>query len=198
MTQLTTTDRIALKEHDARKMCARIKDAINDTADLIIQFYQQRGWQALGYSTWTECCREEFEKDHAWASRQIKKLGSSGNLGAQSVSPDCQAGHSEPTTIDVEHEDATEPDSEPSGDSGELDDAEGDDDDYDAAEAKPEAHVDFIRQEAMEIATQAPAIRKLLAELLQDIADMFRGNEDNELCVLIARIENAAETVKRS
>ena len=50
-----------LDERRARKLCDRIRSGIEDTANLVVELYRGRGWTAIGYASFKECCREEFQ-----------------------------------------------------------------------------------------------------------------------------------------
>lgn len=86
-----------LNEQNARKICAKIRGGLEDVTNLVLQLYKGQGWAAIGYSSWTECCREEFDKSASWASKQVKLLG---KIGCTEESLSCQTSQpSEPLDV---------------------------------------------------------------------------------------------------
>jgi hypothetical protein len=60
---MTTTRQKApsiLTEIGARRLTARIRDALAVADDLLAQAYQGRAWEALGYDSWAEYCSKEL------------------------------------------------------------------------------------------------------------------------------------------
>jgi len=39
----------------------------------VLDSFRSESWRSLGYSNWTEYCRNELGKDHSWASRMAKR-----------------------------------------------------------------------------------------------------------------------------
>ncbi len=58
ITMVSTGD---LGVDDARDRCDRIKKMVSIVADDIAVLFEGRGWLALGYTSWAELCRVEFE-----------------------------------------------------------------------------------------------------------------------------------------
>jgi hypothetical protein len=54
----TSTD---LGQTEARERCDRIKKMVTVVVEDVISLYEGRGWLALGYQSWAELCRVEFD-----------------------------------------------------------------------------------------------------------------------------------------
>jgi hypothetical protein len=54
----TSTD---LGQTEARERCDRIKKMVALVVEDVIALYEGRGWLALGYQSWAELCRVEFD-----------------------------------------------------------------------------------------------------------------------------------------
>lgn len=69
---LTTTDKRDLTESRAKAICDRIRGGIESVAELLVELHDGKGWIALGYKSWKECCEKEFRHSASWACRQIQ------------------------------------------------------------------------------------------------------------------------------
>lgn len=49
-----------LDESEARELTERLRGALQGVYDLMVEVYQGRAWEALGYSSWVEYCEVEF------------------------------------------------------------------------------------------------------------------------------------------
>lgn len=65
-TDLTTTER--LTEIEARRLVDEIKADISSVSGKLLEFYERKGWQVLGYPSWRECAMTEFDfqKSHVY------------------------------------------------------------------------------------------------------------------------------------
>jgi hypothetical protein len=69
MPDLTTA---VLSEQQARRICDKIKDRAEGLRKLLVELHDGKGWSALGYDTWAECCEKEFRYSKSYANRLIK------------------------------------------------------------------------------------------------------------------------------
>jgi hypothetical protein len=58
MTDIVTDD---LAHDDARLRCDRVKEMVSVVTEDLVTLYERRGWVALGYQSWAELCRVEFD-----------------------------------------------------------------------------------------------------------------------------------------
>jgi len=56
----------------AMKLCEEIRAGLGSVADLVVELHEGQGWTALGYTTWKECCAQEFQHSVWWAGRQLR------------------------------------------------------------------------------------------------------------------------------
>ena len=172
-----------LDERGARKLCAKIKDGIEDVKTLIIQLYEGQGWTAIGYSSWTECCREEFDKSAAWASKQAKLIG---KVGCTPASLSCQNKQPIEVMSELVNEESPEPEEEPDDDTDSLET------EAEAKEPESEPQACWIADSANELAF-ACGNAAMVAEIFGGMADLVRTTDP---CVLAARLENAATKLR--
>lgn len=78
----------------ARACVDAIKERVDDIRDLALDLYERQGWKALGYPSWRECVKTEFEQHQSYLYRQLQAAliereitnpGEIGNMG--SISP---------------------------------------------------------------------------------------------------------------
>jgi hypothetical protein len=50
-----------MTREEARRCCDSIKHRLDDIRRALLELYERKGWQVLGYPSWRECCTEEFE-----------------------------------------------------------------------------------------------------------------------------------------
>lgn len=62
---------VLMSEDEARAAVARIKRAAEDLCALLFDLKEREGWRALGYETWGECIRTEFQMSRQHAHRLI-------------------------------------------------------------------------------------------------------------------------------
>ena len=68
-----------LTVHDARVLTARIRESVAGVWDLIVEAYTSRAWTSLGYDSWDDYTRTEFDgvrialprEDRESKSRQV-------------------------------------------------------------------------------------------------------------------------------
>jgi hypothetical protein len=63
-TQLTSTQ--------ARRLCEKIASAVKNLGELLWELRERKGWLALGYASWNECCETEFKYSKRHANRLIE------------------------------------------------------------------------------------------------------------------------------
>lgn len=66
---------VMMSEAEARECVARIKANLEDTAERLERLRDLRGWEALGYKTWQECIKHEFQMSRQRA-HQLLNLAS--------------------------------------------------------------------------------------------------------------------------
>ena len=49
-----------MTEQEAHKIAGRIRQHLDRARDLILDFYERKGWMVLGYETWSDCVAGEF------------------------------------------------------------------------------------------------------------------------------------------
>jgi hypothetical protein len=196
-----------LDERRARQLCAKIRTALEDAGNLLCQLYRGRGWAAIGYASWTECCRDEFDKSASWASKQAKLLGKADKLGDggfPSNSPSCQSSpprsvvlNEEP--IEVASVAATEAEAE-----GQGSDAAGETTDPLADEFLEDSRPHRVPISQSDPAWEAIAVEA--EEIAQDIGNHARMGDfvesiaeqvSRQPAVAAARLENLASVVRR-
>lgn len=62
-----------LTERQAKALVSQIKSGVEGVKENLVKLYGGSGWKVLGYSSWHQCCREEFGqlgKSASWISRQ--------------------------------------------------------------------------------------------------------------------------------
>jgi hypothetical protein len=69
---MTTAIEKTLTKQQAMGICEKIRDGMGVVGDLLAELHRNKGWLALGYSTWKECCEREFQHPTWWAKRQLK------------------------------------------------------------------------------------------------------------------------------
>ena len=61
-----------MSEAEAKDCLGLIKENLGCAASSMKQLRDREGWRALGYKSWKECCREEFQKSPSYAFRLIE------------------------------------------------------------------------------------------------------------------------------
>lgn len=56
---------------EARQVVNRINEGIGDLRRLIVDLYDRKGWQALGYDSWRACVVAEFEQSQSYLYRLL-------------------------------------------------------------------------------------------------------------------------------
>ncbi len=77
-------DKSVMTASEARDTASAIRACINQAGELLLDFYERKGWRVLGYTTWSDCVEAEFEQcrsalhrrlESARITREIKSLG---------------------------------------------------------------------------------------------------------------------------
>jgi hypothetical protein len=72
-TAIQTTGQVKqLTSSQARRLCEKIASAVHNLAELLWELRERKGWLALGYSSWNECCETEFKYSKRHANRLIE------------------------------------------------------------------------------------------------------------------------------
>lgn len=50
----------AMTREEARRACEAVKHRLEECRGLLLELYERRGWEALGYPSWRACCTAEF------------------------------------------------------------------------------------------------------------------------------------------
>lgn len=61
-----------LTSTQARRLCEKIVSQATDLRALLLELRDGKGWLALGYSSWAECCETEFGYSKRHANRLIE------------------------------------------------------------------------------------------------------------------------------
>lgn len=68
---LTVTD-VAMSEGEARQYVDWIKSALEDARGYLLELYERKGWEALGYDSWRDCVHEEFQQSQSALYYQLE------------------------------------------------------------------------------------------------------------------------------
>jgi hypothetical protein len=77
-----------MTEDEARACVSEIKSHMGSARALLMNLYDHRGWQALGYPSWRACVVAEFEQSQAYLYRQLQaaeieqRISPIGEIGA--------------------------------------------------------------------------------------------------------------------
>lgn len=63
---------LRIDEARARMICGKIRDNMTTARDLLVELYEGRGWEAMGYKSWRECAATEFGQHQATLYRQLE------------------------------------------------------------------------------------------------------------------------------
>ena len=61
-----------MSEAEAKDCLGLIKENLGCAASSMQQLRDREGWRSLGYKSWKECCREEFQRSPSYAFRLIE------------------------------------------------------------------------------------------------------------------------------
>lgn len=61
-----------MSESKAKANVKAILAHLDGARVLILELFEQRGWEALGYKSWAECVVAEFDQSHSYLHRQLK------------------------------------------------------------------------------------------------------------------------------
>lgn len=78
-------DIIHIDEGRARAICEKIRDNMTTARDLLVEMYEGRGWEALGYDSWRECVASEFGRHQSTLYRQLEAAQVERELAADPV-----------------------------------------------------------------------------------------------------------------
>lgn len=56
----------------AHAICAKIRQSMTSARDLLLELYEGRGWEALGYKSWRECATAEFGEHQRTLYKQLE------------------------------------------------------------------------------------------------------------------------------
>lgn len=62
----------AIDKARASAICDRIRENMTSARDLLVELYEGRGWEALGYKSWRECATAEFGRHEQTLYCQLK------------------------------------------------------------------------------------------------------------------------------
>lgn len=65
------TELALLDEKEARAFAESIKKRLGDVRKMIIELHDRMGYTALGYKSWKECVKQEFDWSESYVGRQI-------------------------------------------------------------------------------------------------------------------------------
>ena len=60
-----------LDAKDARAFAESIKKRLGDVHEMLIELHDRMGWAALGYKSWKDCVKQEFDWSESYVGRQI-------------------------------------------------------------------------------------------------------------------------------
>lgn len=85
-----------MSEHEARAAVTQINHHMNSARALLLDLYERRGWQALGYASWRECAAVEFgdsqrhlyrQLEAAQIEQRIDPMGQIGSIAERQLRP---------------------------------------------------------------------------------------------------------------
>jgi len=97
------TKEIAVKtmaEADARAFVSSINARIGDIREMVIELHDHRGWEALGYASWKECVKKEFD----WSESYSHRLVAAGKIERKlltNATKDSPIGKSQPPAVPI-------------------------------------------------------------------------------------------------
>lgn len=62
----------AMTEGEARECIEDIKRSVEHIRVRVLELYERRGWQALGYGSWRDCVVAEFDQSQSYLYRQLQ------------------------------------------------------------------------------------------------------------------------------
>lgn len=65
---------------EARECISKIKDGIHSVRALLLDLYERKGWEALGYNSWRSCVVAEFGEAERYLYRQLEAAQAERNL----------------------------------------------------------------------------------------------------------------------
>ena len=63
-----------MSRDEAQDACGIVREGIKDVSLVLVELKRRNGWLALGYTTWHECCQQEFELSSSQANRIIMSV----------------------------------------------------------------------------------------------------------------------------
>jgi hypothetical protein len=71
MSGTSSQERGPLTPTEARRLAERVRTRLDGARADILELYERRGWEALGYSSWEDCARAEFQQSYSQVQRQL-------------------------------------------------------------------------------------------------------------------------------
>jgi hypothetical protein len=65
---------------EARECADNISSNMNNVRQLILELYDRKGWDALGYKSWRECVTAEFKQGENYLYKQLEAAQTERNL----------------------------------------------------------------------------------------------------------------------
>ncbi len=82
---------IPMKKKEARATITQVRCHLRDARLLLLDLYERRGWQALGYASWRECCAAEFGVSVSHLYRLLQAARVERDLGGDGATHDGRA-----------------------------------------------------------------------------------------------------------
>lgn len=78
----TTVATTQMTEQEARDCVRQINEKLGSLRALLLDLYQRKGWQALGYGSWRDCAVNEFSYDTSYVYRLLAAAQVEQNLNS--------------------------------------------------------------------------------------------------------------------
>ena len=73
---------------EARKCIDEINDNLRNTRALLLDLYERKGWEALGYDSWRACVAGEFKQHQSYLYRQLEAAQAEINISPMGEKPE--------------------------------------------------------------------------------------------------------------
>lgn len=74
---------VVMGREEAREIVNQVKAHLNEARRLLLDLYEREGWRALGYASWRECVKAEFQHSEPYLYRQLAAAQLESDLGLE-------------------------------------------------------------------------------------------------------------------
>ncbi len=65
---------------EAKECVSKINSTLTNVRSLILELYERKGWEVLGYRSWRECVTKEFKQSERYLYRQLEAAQTEKNI----------------------------------------------------------------------------------------------------------------------